>query len=238
MAMAEANRLIKALPGQNDLPCDDGEPMETSFHVAQIALLIDSLCVGWAERRDFYVAGNMFVYFSEHQVRRNDFRGPDLFVVLDTDPRPRKSWVAWEEGGKLPNVVIEITSETTEPIDRGDKMRIYAGIWRTPAYFILDPELLRIDGYRLDADQPEYVPIAPNQNGDLSVPQLGLGLGLRPTRYRQFEQPMLRWIDASGRPLPIGAELAAAADERAAAALAQVRELEAQLDRIKRDPGQ
>src|SRR5688572_6944238 len=25
---------------------------------------------------------------------------PDLFVVLDVERKPRKSWVAWEEGGK------------------------------------------------------------------------------------------------------------------------------------------
>jgi len=96
----------KALPGQDELPSEDGEPMETGFHDAQDALLKDTLMDAWRDRRDFFVAGNMFVYFSERQIRANDFRGPDVFVVLDTEPKGRKSWVAWEEGGKLPDVVI------------------------------------------------------------------------------------------------------------------------------------
>jgi hypothetical protein len=113
----------KALPGQDELPSEDGEHMETGFHDAQDALLKDTLIEAWAERLDFFVAGNMFVYFSEQQIRSNDFRGPDVFVVLDVEAKGRKSWVAWEEGGRLPDVVIEVTSDSTAHIDRGEKMR-------------------------------------------------------------------------------------------------------------------
>src|SRR5688572_27876357 len=111
----------RALPGQDVLPSVDGEPMETGFHDAQDTLLKDSLLDAWDERRDFFVGGNMFVYFSEHQVRNNDFRGADVFVVLDTERKGRKSWVAWEERGRLPDVVIEVTSESTAHVDRGEK---------------------------------------------------------------------------------------------------------------------
>src|SRR6185369_5283020 len=98
----------KAMPGQDELPCEDGEPMETLFHDAQDALLKDTLIDGFPERRDFFVAGNMF-------------------VVLDVDgSKERKSWVAWEEGGRLPDVVIEVTSDSTAHVDRGEKMRIYS----------------------------------------------------------------------------------------------------------------
>jgi len=34
----------------------------------------------------------MFVYFSETQAKRNDFRSSDVFVVMDTERRERKSW--------------------------------------------------------------------------------------------------------------------------------------------------
>src|SRR5262245_13658516 len=100
----------KALPGEDDLPSEDGEPMESTFHDAQDALLKDSLIEAWSERTDFFVGGNMFVYFSERQVRTNDFRGPDLLVVLGVERRARKCWVAWQEDGRLPDVVIEVTS--------------------------------------------------------------------------------------------------------------------------------
>jgi Uma2 family endonuclease len=205
-----------SLPGQNELPSDDGEPMETGFHDAQDALLKDTLLDAWRNRRDFFVAGNMFVYFSERQVRNNDFRGPDVFVVLDVDGRGRKSWVAWEEGGRLPDVVIEVTSESTAHLDRGEKMQIYAQIWRTPAYFVFDPETEQLEGFTLDSARRSYVPLAADERGDLPVAPLGLKLGLRPTRYRNYDQRFVRWLDLDGTPLPTAQERADAAERRLA----------------------
>src|SRR5262249_3419950 len=108
-----------APPGEDELPSDDGEPMETNEHRLQMVLLIQSLKEAWARREDFFIGGNMFVYFSETQVTHNDFRGPDVFVVLGTSRRSRKSWVAWGEQGKLPDVVIELLSFRTRHVDRG-----------------------------------------------------------------------------------------------------------------------
>ena len=217
----------KALPGQDELPCEDGEPMETGFHDAQDALLKDTLIEAWAERRDFFVAGNMFVYFSERQVRNNDFRGPDVFVVLDVEAKGRKSWVAWEEGGRLPDVVIEVTSESTADVDRGEKMRIYSQTWRTSAYFIFDPDTEQLEGYRLDDTGRHYTPIEPDAAGDLEVAALGLKLGLRQTSYRQYRQRFVRWLDAGGQPLPTAQERADAERARADELEARLRALEA-----------
>ena len=205
----------KALPGQDELPCEDGEPMETGFHDAQDALLKDTLLDAWADRRDFFVAGNMFVYFSERQVRNNDFRGPDVFVVLDVEAKGRKSWVAWEEGGRLPDVVIEVTSDSTADVDRGDKMRIYAQIWRTSAYFIFDPDTERLEGFRLDSSGRRYVAIEADANGDFDVAALGLKLGLRQTSYRQYQQRFVRWLSPDGAALPTAQERADAECSRA-----------------------
>lgn len=219
----------KALPGQDELPCEDGEPMETGFHDAQDALLKDTLIDAWAERRDFFVAGNMFVYFSERQVRNNDFRGPDVFVVLDVEAKGRKSWVAWEEGGRLPDVVIEVTSDSTAAVDRGDKMRIYAQIWRTSAYFIFDPETEVLEGFRLDNTGRRYTPIAPDAHGDFEVAALGLKLGLRPTTYRHYRQRFVRWLSADGTVLPTAQERAESERARAESERARADELEAKL---------
>jgi Uma2 family endonuclease len=207
----------KGLPGQDELPCDDGEPMETGFHDAQDALLKDTLIDAWSERKDFFVAGNMFVYFSERQIRSNDFRGPDVFVVLDVEAKGRKSWVAWEEGGRLPDVVVEVTSDSTAKIDYGIKKQIYAQVWRTPAYFIFDPETEKLEGYRLDSDKRQYVRIEPDARGDLEVLALGLKLGLRETSYRQYQQRFVRWLTLEGVPLPTAQERAEAERARAEA---------------------
>ena len=206
----------KAMPGQDELPYDDGEPMETLFHDAQNALLKDTLIDAWSERRDFFVAGNLFVYFSAHQILRNDFRGPDVMVVLDVDGnKERKSWVAWEEGGRLPDVVIEVTSESTAHIDRGEKMRIYSQIWRTSAYFIFDPDTERLEGFQRDSTGRHYTPLLADDDGDFEVAALGLKLGLRQTAYRRFERRFVRWLDPSGQALPTAQERADAERTRA-----------------------
>lgn len=206
----------KAMPGQDELPFEDGEPMESLFHDAQDALLKDTLIDAWAERRDFLVAGNMFVYFSAHQVRSNDFRGPDVFVVLDVDSRKeRKSWVAWEEGGRLPDVVIEVTSASTAHVDRGEKMRIYSQIWRTSAYFIFDPDTELLEGFKRDDTGRQYTPLRADGNGDFDVAVLGLKLGLRQTAYRHLERRFVRWLDSTGRVLPTAQERADAERARA-----------------------
>jgi Uma2 family endonuclease len=233
VAMLEPSRWGgKSLPGQDELPSDDGETLETPFHHAQGCLLIDSLVSTWSARRDFYVAGSMFIYFSEHQIRSNDFRGPDVFVVLDTERKGRKSWVAWEEGGKLPDVVVEIVSDSTAAVARGEKKRIYARVWRTPAYFIFDPETSELEAYRLDVDHLEYVPITPDARGDFPVPGLGLSMGLRWSNYRDWDRLYMRWIDADGNPLLIGDERADHERKRADDLAKRVRELEARGQKV------
>ncbi len=202
----------KGLPGQDDLPSEDGEPMESVFHDAQDALLKDSLIDHYGERPDVFVGGNMFVYFSEQQIKRNDFRGPDVFVVLDVEEgkgrKDRKSWVAWEEGGRLPDVVIEITSKSTAHVDRGEKKRIYSRIWRTPAYFIFDPDTEKLEGFGLGASRLDYEALVPDEHGDFLVAPLGLKLGLRRTRYRNQDRYFVRWLDTEGRALPTAQERA------------------------------
>jgi Uma2 family endonuclease len=126
-------------PRGEDLPFDDGEPLESERHREQMSLLIDSLKDAWRDRRDVYVGGNMAIYFSETQARNNDFRAPDVFVVLDTERRERKGWVVWEEDGRTPDVVIELTSESTEDVDRGKKKTIYARMLHVPFYACCDP---------------------------------------------------------------------------------------------------
>ena len=86
---AEILASFRVLPTEDDLPCDDGEPMETPRHREQMNLLIDSLKVHWADHTRYYVGGNMFVHYDPENKRRS--RGPDFFLVLDVVDRERKS---------------------------------------------------------------------------------------------------------------------------------------------------
>ncbi len=204
-------------PGEHELPSDDGEPMETAKHRNQMNLLISSLHVARAQRRDYFAGGNMFVYFSTEQVKKNDFRGPDVFVVLDTTDRQRKCWVVWAEGGKLPNVVIELTSRTTAHVDRVEKLKLYERVWRTGEYYVFDPETGELEGWVLDAATGRYLELQPDARGDLPCSQLGLRLGVRDGTYERVEDFWLRWIDRDGRPVPTPEEVANVERRRAEA---------------------
>ena len=46
-----------------ELPTEDGEPLETPWHLAQIAFFLELIHYAWRERNDFYAGGNMFIYY-------------------------------------------------------------------------------------------------------------------------------------------------------------------------------
>lgn len=117
----------------------DEPPLESERHLRQIFLLLSALEYLWQNRRDFYAAGNMTVYYSLRQLKSREFRGPDFFVVLDTERKERKSWMVWDEDGKYPNLIVEILSDSTADVDRGLKKQLYQDVWRTTEYFWFDP---------------------------------------------------------------------------------------------------
>ncbi len=159
-------------------------PVEAELHLRQILLLIQMIEWLWQDRQDFYAFGNLTVYFSPNQKKSEDLRGPDFFVVLDTERKPRRSWVVWEEDGKYPNVIIELLSPSTAETDRTTKKQIYQDIFRTPDYFWFDPETLELKGCHLVDGQ--YLELEPNQQGWLWSQQLQLFLGIHDRKLRFF----------------------------------------------------
>lgn len=186
----------------------DEPPLETDLHRNQIDLLIRLLQYWWQDRQDFYISGNLTVYYNKQQLKSRDFRGPDVFVVLGTEKKNRRSWAIWEEGGKYPNVVIELLSSSTETVDKGAKKTLYRDVWRVPEYYWFHPETLEFAGFRLA--NGNYAAIFPTADGRLSSEQLGLELGIH--------ERQLRWFTAVGEliPLPEEAERQRAEQERQA----------------------
>jgi Uma2 family endonuclease len=162
----------------------DEPPMESSLHLQQLLLLLKCLDWLWRDRTDYFSAGNLTVYYSPNQKKSEDFRGPDFFVVLGVEKRPRKSWAVWEEGGHYPHVIVELLSDSTAKTDRGLKKLLYQDTWRTHDYFWFDPESLEFQGFHLVDGQ--YQAIAPNPQGYLWSQQLGLYLGIADRQLRFF----------------------------------------------------
>jgi Uma2 family endonuclease len=160
-------------------------PLESNLHLTQIILLIKCLEWLWREKTDYFVAGNLTIYYSPNQKKSEFFRGPDFFVVLGTNKdKNRPSWVVWQEGGKYPNVIVEILSDSTANTDREEKKQIYQDIFRTPDYFWFDPISLEFQGFTLMSGV--YQPIAANEQGLLWSEQLGLYLGIYEDTLRYF----------------------------------------------------
>lgn len=159
-------------------------PLESSLHLQQLILLLTSLNWLWQDRTDYFAAGNLTIYYSPNQRKSEDFRGPDFFVVLGTERRPRKSWTLWEEDGKYPNVIVELLSDSTASVDRGLKKEIYQDTFRTLEYFWFDPTSLEFEGFSLVRGR--YEPIAPNDQGRRWSDQLQLFLGIHGDQLRFF----------------------------------------------------
>ena len=76
---------------EDDLPYSEELPMESHRHVLQMILLIETLSDYWAGRKDVFVGGDMFVYFSPEQVKNHDFRGPDVIAAQGVENASAKA---------------------------------------------------------------------------------------------------------------------------------------------------
>ena len=224
-----------------ELVYDDGEPLETDWHTLQLPLLRRLIRQVMAEqgRTDYFTSSNIFVYYSVEQAREvaeevsnklpeRAFRGPDVFWVGGVDPkRERKVWIAWEEGGRLPDVIFEMLSPSTAKKDRTEKRDLYARVFGTAEYFMYEPETGKHEGLRLAGRF--YQPIQPDENGRLWSEQLGAFVGLWHGVVEEKQDDWVRLFRLDGTLVPTPDERAEAERQRADAAEAELARLRALL---------
>ncbi len=197
-----------------ELPSEDGIPLETNWHRIEMNLLIDSVHYHWRERSDYFAGGNMFIYFSTKQVRNQDYRGPDVFVVDQVDGTcDRDSWVIWNEEGRYPDLIIELASPSTIDIDLGEKKWLYEKTFHTQEYFCYDPEAERLSGWQLEHGR--YIDLKPNEQGWLWSETLRLWLGIWQGEFQRVHARWLRFYTTEGQ---LSLVLAEAESQRAEAA--------------------
>ncbi len=170
-------------------------------------------------------------------------RYPDLLIAFEVNPalyRRRRAYVI-EDQGKPPDFVMEVASPSTRRIDATDKRSDYAALG-IPEYWRFDEapqgRRPRLAGDRLVGDEYQPIPIEELADGVLQGYSAVLDLNLR------WDQGELRWHDpATGRHITTfrdertradraEAELSAEREARAASET-RVRELEAELRRLR-----
>ena len=229
----------KALDLPFELVYDDGIPLDSILHGHQMHLLMGMVRQLMASRgrEDFYTGSNAFVYYSPEQARdvamgRPYFRGPDWFFVDGAEPKEkRKAWVRWEEGGKLPDVILELLSPSTERIDRNDKMKLYSRVFHTREYYLYDFDTAKLEGFRLAGDL--YQPMRPDEQGRLRSEVLGVGLGLWKGRVEGETADWVRLFLPDGSLVQSSAERAEAERPRADAAERRAQAAEAEIARLR-----
>lgn len=192
-----------------DLPVRDGQPMgETDRHALEMTeFLRDVLRDYYADEAMVYVASNNFVYYNPRNVKESV--SPDCYVIKGIEKKLRPSYQAWTEGGRLPQVIFELTSERTWRSDTVYKRRLYQS-WSCQEYFLYDPFGIRIPGhligYRLENGRYEQLVL--NEQGRLVSEELQLELAHWEGHLRFFKP-------GASQPLPTRAERADQEQQRA-----------------------
>jgi Uma2 family endonuclease len=191
------------------LPEEDGVPLESPWHFAAIGLLIQVLTFRWRDRNDFYVGGNMFVYYNVEPLMYVQSRGPDFFFVNGVERhRYRGKWAVWQEGGKYPDLIIEHLSPSTATEDLTTKKAIYERTFRTPEYYCYDPETTKLMGWHLV--DGVYHEATVNDRGWIWSRQLQLWLGTWTGEFQGISATWLRFYDADGHLVLLESEAAKA----------------------------
>ncbi|MCX5936426.1 MAG: Uma2 family endonuclease [Pseudanabaena sp. LacPavin_0818_WC45_MAG_42_6] len=140
-------------------PSEDGEPLaETSVHadaiIATVAVLRNYLAENFSERSPVVLA-DQFLYYAQSFSRLRV--APDVMVIFDIKQQPYDNYKIWETG-KIPSIIFEMTSESTQAHDQLKKRELYESIG-VLEYWLFEPkgewipEKLR--GYRRQANLPE-----------------------------------------------------------------------------------
>ena len=217
-----------------DYPDSDGLPMaESESQFWPILYVGAALDWYFQAHDDVYVVGNLLLYYQEGDPGKSV--SPDLMVVLGAPKHIRSSYRLWEEP-KGPDFVLEIASESTYRIDRGEKRDIYAGMgvleyWQCdPVGGCLNPQL---SGSRLVEGRYAPIPVAGMEGGTLTARSEVLGLELRLTPGAPVREALRFFDPVRGEPLRSLREAEARLREEQAARQA----LEAEIQELRRRGG-
>ncbi|MFT3765334.1 MAG: Uma2 family endonuclease [Minicystis sp.] len=244
MTPEERRCVVDMLPAQPDvdfLPPSEGDKHRKASTGALTTL--DSFFR--RDHRKIYISGNLSIYYPNERVF-----APDVIAVIDVEPHERQRWVVRDEGKGI-DFALEVLVSGDRAKDLKANVERYARLG-IREYFVFDRGKLSLRGYRIDPARPRtYQPIVP-QGGRFASLVLDLDLMIEGTtlRFYQTTAPLLdaeeridrlatafneaigRAADAEER-AEAEAEARRIAEERNAELEQQVRELQAEIARLK-----
>ncbi len=137
-----------------EYPESGGKPLgETDRHRQLIFDLIHALTTFFLKVKDVYVSGDLMMYYEEGNPHK--VISPDVFVVNGVAKGERRIYQTWIEG-KMPEVIIEVSSRKTKREDFTTKMELYARLG-VKEYYIFNPEYPKrrpaFNAYRLNGNR-------------------------------------------------------------------------------------
>ncbi len=207
-----------------DLVLEDGVPLETWYHHLQMTLFLELVRYRMLElgHRDFFLGGDMFVYYSLEQAaavaeeerqlalfeeglrpdkpKKTAYRGPDAFLIKDVPTHKRDVWKVWEEGDRYPDLILELLSPSTARDDYGKKKDLYQDVFETSEYFLYAPDAQTFDGYRLLDNAYQTIPRS--AEGRRWSRELEVELGIWYGKYEDQEAHWLRLFYPDGSLVP------------------------------------
>ena len=213
-----------ALPGHLDLPSTDGRIVENSIEQHQNAELtasIEPLLEILHPGGDFFIGQDVGIYYRPTDPPLQGCKAPDWFYVPNvsknaSDGEVRLSYVMWRER-KAPYLIVEQVSrdgsEERDDTPNTGKFWVYEQILQVPYYAIFDGFEGTLECFQLVDDV--YLPMRANARNHFELPFLNVELGLWKGLSHNYYRHWLRFFDSEGTMLPIHAERAARANERA-----------------------
>jgi len=106
---------------------------------------------------------------------------------------------------KLKDLIIELLSDATCAVDKGEKKALYEGLFRTAEYYLYDPWSQEFVGYHLHGMR--YHEVELDAERQIYSAATGLYLGIR--------KGWLRWLTVEGAVVLTPLELAEQAEQQA-----------------------
>jgi Uma2 family endonuclease len=190
------------LPTAEDLLDSDETPVDNELQELVPTLLKLILAMTWGDRTDWFMGIDMGLYYSPDEPPIV----PDAFISLGVESvkseELRSSYVLWEEGGVLPQFVLEVVSKKYRG-EYSTKKALYEqlGVLYYAIYNSKRKRKPTLEVYKLI--NGKYLPAVGNP---VWMPELELGIGKERQIFQSRRREWLFWYDGAGNRYPMPEE--------------------------------